>query len=377
MKKCLAGMLVLLLLCFVPAYGALQKYEAPKQSYEKGRVVGATGIYDKLLKQRIALKILSGKYKGKIVTVDHMPSGMTGAPMSLKAGDRVIVYTEENPTRAESPDGSPIFQIDGYQRDNHLLWLMGAFAVILVLVGGIKGVKSLVSLILTIALIFFVLIPLTLRGINPVFTTCVVSGVIAAIVFRIVGGNNLKSLSGAIGTVLGVTAAALIAFYAGSFMNLTGASSEESIMVMYSLKLKLDFTGILFSGIIIGALGAIMDVGMSIASAIEEVRRARPESSLLQLFTSGMNVGKDVMGTMSNTLILAYVGASLPLIILFTSSEISFVKIMNMELIAEEVLRALSGSIGLILCVPITAFISALLFFLNKKKGVPPYEPKT
>ncbi|MFA5104486.1 MAG: YibE/F family protein [Candidatus Margulisiibacteriota bacterium] len=377
MKKTLAIFFAVISLCFVLRADAAVKYETSKFSYEKGRIISAVYADDNLYTQRVSIKVLSGKFKGRTVSVNHMTSSMAGGSMVLKEGDNIIVYAEENPTKAESPDGSPIIQVDGFQRDTPLIWLAILFASVLVLTGGLKGLKSLISLILTIALIFFVLIPLTLRGINPILVTCFISAVIAAVVFRIVGGNNLKSLSGAIGTVLGVTAAGLIAVYAGSFMNLTGLSSEESLMLMYSLKLKIDFVGLLFSGVIIGALGAVMDVGMSIASAIEEVRRVRPGSSFLQLFNSGMNVGKDVMGTMSNTLILAYVGASLPLIILFISSEMSFVKIANMELIAEEVLRALSGSIGLILCIPITAFISALLFFLSKKKGVPSYEPQT
>lgn len=377
MKKILAILLAVISLCFVLRADAAVKYEPSKFSYEKGRVISAVYADNRLYTQRVSIKVLSGKFRGRTVSVNHMPSSMAGGSMVLKEGDNIIVYAEENPTKAESPDGSPIIQVADFQRDTPLLWLALIFAAVLVLTGGLKGLKSLISLILTIALIFFVLIPLTLRGINPILVTCVISAVIAAVVFRIVGGHNLKSLSGAIGTVLGVTAAGLIAVYAGSFMNLTGLSSEESLMLMYSLKLKIDFVGLLFSGVIVGALGAIMDVGMSIASAIEEVRRVRPESSFLQLFNSGMNVGKDVMGTMSNTLILAYVGASLPLIILFISSEMSFVKIANMELIAEEVLRALSGSIGLILCIPITAFISALLFFLSKKKGVPSYVSQT
>jgi len=362
---------------FISQTDAMVKTKASEVSYEKGRVISAVHTDNMHYTQRVRIEVLSGKFKGTVVSIDHMPSSMAGGSMRLKEGDRIIVYAEENPTKAESPDGKPIFQVSDYQRDLPLLWLGLIFSGLLVLIGGLKGLKSLISLVLTIAAIFFVLIPLTLKGINPVLITCIISGVIAAVVFRIVGGNNLKSLSGATGTALGVTAAGLIAFYTGTFMNLTGVSSEESIMLMYSLKLKLDFAGILFSGIIIGALGAVMDVGMSIASAIEEVRRVRPESSFLQLFNSGMNVGKDVMGTMSNTLILAYVGASLPLIILFISSEMSLVKIANMELIAEEVLRALSGSIGLILCIPITAFISTLLFYLSKKKGAPSYEPQT
>ncbi len=364
MKSLLNSLIVLVFFLVASTVASIDK--DPEVTYQKGVVLKTAFADDMKYAQTIQTKILSGRYKGQTIDIKHMPTSIAGGSMKLKDGDRIILYTEENPTKAESPDGSPIIQISGFQRDNPLALLSLVFAVLLVLIGGFKGLKSLISLIVTIALIFFVLIPLTIKGINPILTTCIISGIISAIVFGIVGGFNLKSLSGALGTVIGVTVAGLTAFYAGSFMHLTGVSTEESIMLMYSLKLKIDFAGILFSGIIIGALGAIMDVGMSIASAIEEVRRVKPGSTFKELFISGMNIGKDVMGTMSNTLILAYVGASLPLIILFISSDMSLVRIMNMELITEEILRALSGSIGLILCVPITALISAALFSMNK-----------
>ena len=362
MKKFPAILLAILLLnSFVPL-DAAQKNAAPKVSYEKGIVVTVDRSEGDAYSQKIRFEVLTGKFRGKIAAVVHMPSGMAGSIMKLEPGNRVIVYVEENPSKAESPDGRPIFQIADYQRDMPMLWLAVLFAVLIGLIGGMKGIKSIIGLLATGLLIFLVQVPLTLRGWNPILLACVISGIVSLFVFRIVGGRNKKSLSGALGTIFGVTAAGLIAWYAGSFMNLSGMSSEESKMLMFSVKNSIDYRGILFSGIIIGALGAVMDVGMSIASAIEEVRKARPDSTFGQLFMSGMNVGRDVMGTMSNTLILAYVGSSLPLILLFIAADMPVTKIMNMEMIAEEVLRALSGSIGLILCIPITALITASLF---------------
>ncbi|MFH1710207.1 MAG: YibE/F family protein [bacterium] len=344
----------------------------PQPKFEKAVIIDAEQI-EKLeyqsstmpieQRQSVTLKVLSGKLRGRILSYAHMASGgMLGSEMILKKGDKIIVYVEENPSKAESPDGSPLIQIDTYKRDGTLFFLAILYAVILVAVGGKKGLKALASLFLTIAIIFFIMFPLILRGMSPIFVSVVVSGIVSWIVFRIVGGKTKKSQAAALGTLIGVTIAGLLAMIVGMIMHLTGLSSEESKILLYSVNIKLNFQGLLFSGMLIGALGAVMDVGMSIASAIDEVRKIHPEATFKNLFNAGMNVGRDIMGTMSNTLILAYTGSSLPLLLLFMAGNTPFVKIMNLELVAEEIVRAFAGSIGLVLAIPITAFISAVLY---------------
>jgi len=159
-----------------------------------------------------------------------------------------------------------------------------------------------------------------------------------------------------------------LAFVVGNAAYLTGFSSEEAAMLLYIPQAaNLDIKGLLFAGIIIGALGASMDVSMSIASAVEEVKRVCPELGIWGLFQSGMNVGRDVMGTMANTLILAYTGSSLQLILIFMAYKESLLKIFNLDMIASEVVRALSGSIGMIMVIPLTSIIAAVLFGRKKK----------
>jgi uncharacterized membrane protein len=189
-----------------------------------------------------------------------------------------------------------------------------------------------------------------------------IAGAVSLIVFRIIGGKSIKSLSAAIGTLLGVAIAGILAFAVGRMIHLTGMSSEESRILLYSMNIKIDYQGLLFGSILLGALGAVMDIGMSIASAVDEVRKVHPEANFKNLFNAGMNVGRDVMGTMSNTLILAYTGSSLPLLLLLVANKMSLSKILNLEMIASEAVRALAGSIGLVLCIPITALVSALLY---------------
>jgi len=341
----------------------------PKQVYDKARVISAQEIDvedpSQPLTQFVELKMLSGKFKGKTVETEHMTSSMMGGQMVVKPGDKVLVFVDDDPSLAESPDGKPMFYIADYYRISPLIWLAVFYALLLLAIGGAKGFKSLISLVLTIGLLFIVLFPLTLKGWNPLLVSVVLAGVVSFLVFWIIGGRTIKSTSAAIGTLAGVAIAGLLALLAGNLMHLTGMSSEESRILLYSMNLNIDYRGLLFGSILIGALGAVMDIGMSIASAVEEVHRIHPEKTFKNLFDSGMNIGRDVMGTMSNTLILAYTGSSLPLLLLLVANQTSFDKIFNMELIAAEVVRALAGSIGLVLCIPITAFVSA---YLNNRK---------
>ncbi len=344
-------------------------FAPPVFSYEKAVVLKVSEGNDDLLDSKsVLVKVKSGKYKNKIVKIQHMESsGIMGAKMTLQPKDKVILYVEENPTKAESPNGEPLFNIADYDRSDTLFILMFSFCALLLIIGGKKGFKSLISLLLTIGLIFFVVIPLSVRGFNPVITSTVTSGAIVLIVFRLVSGKTIKSVSAALGTIIGIVIAGIIAVLVGNIIKLSGLSTEESKMLFYSMELPLDYKGLLFAGILIGALGAVMDVAMSIASSIYEIKNVHPELDFRSLFKSGINVGQDIMGTMSNTLILAYTGSSLPLLLLLSYGNMPFLKAMNLEIISEEILRAFAGSIGLILSIPATAFISALL--LSNKKN--------
>ena len=372
--------LILFILLF---FGAATFAEGPLQpQYAKARVMEVETFEHaplaeskiKEISQQVTLKVLSGKFKGEIITVEHMASSMMGGEMVLRPGDKVILFVDENPTPAESADGSPVFNVADFARDTPIYWLAFLFALILIIIGGMKGVKSLVSLIITIGLIFLVLFPLTLWGFNPLLVSVVIAGIVSLIVFRIVGGKSVKSMAAAIGTLLGVAIAGVLAYVVGNMTHLTGMSSEESRILLYSMDLRINYQGLLFGSILIGAMGAIMDVGMSIASAIDEVRKVHPEANFKNLFNAGMNVGRDVMGTMSNTLILAYTGSALPLLLLLIANNMSLSKILNMEMIAVEAVRALAGSIGLVLCIPITALISALMY---SKPGIKTITPSS
>lgn len=306
--------------------------------------------------QYVKLKIISGKYKGEIFETENHLSDNFAYDILVKEGDKVVVAIEEY-------DGGHIeVYVTDYARQSHIFYLLGLFILLLLLIGKGKGIKAVITLASTLFMIMKILLPLMLKGLNPIPISVLVSIVVTVITIFVISGINGKSIAAIVGTSSGVLIAGIIAYFVGSQAKLTGFSAEEATMLMYIPQgIQFDFRGLLFSGIILGALGAIMDVGMSIASSIEEIYNANPELTKRELFSAGMNVGKDIMGTMTNTLILAYTGSSIPLLLLFMAYETSIIKIINLDIIATEIVRSLSGSIGLILTIPLTALISTAL----------------
>lgn len=311
--------------------------------------------------QLVTVKILSGTHKGKTVESLNTLSGSQGIDINVKKGDKVIVYlTEENGQIAE-------VYIADLMRANYLNYLIFAFVVLLIIIGGRKGIKALIALAFTVLAIYKVLLPAIVKGYSPLPLTVGILIVVTIFTMIIVAGFTRKSMAAALGTAGGVLIAGLLAYWVGDLAHLFGLATEESRMLLFVDGLKIDMKGLLFSGIIIGALGAIMDVAMSVASAVDEVEKANPSLPRWRLMSAGMNVGRDIMGTMANTLILAYTGGALPLLLLFIVYNTSTVSIYNSELIATEIVRAIVGSIGLIFSVPLTAFIAGVFAREDKK----------
>jgi uncharacterized membrane protein len=321
------------------------------------------GVIDMFETFLVTLEIYTGPMAGEIVTVENHLSDNPVYDVPVSPGDRVLLIHEM------TSDGIGELYISSFIRDIPMLWILAAFMAFLILIGRWKGVKTILTLGLTFFMILRVLLPGMLRGYPPIIMTVSVSLVITLITIFLINGINTKSFSAVIGIFGGLLAAGFVMFIAGSQIKLTGLSSEEAVMLMYiPQNVTFEFRDLLFAGIIMGALGAVMDVGISIASSMSEIHRINPEVSPRQLMNSGMNVGRDIMTTMSNTLILAYTGAALPLLLLFMAYETSLIEIMNMDLIATEIVRALSGSIGLVLTIPLTVLVSSLLLTRKKHK---------
>jgi uncharacterized membrane protein len=240
--------------------------------------------------------------------------------------------------------------------------LGGLFLLALVAIGRMQGVKTVLTLGFTMVMIYKVLLPALLAGYSPIALTVLVAIVINVVTYLVISGVRRKSFAAMLGATIGVIIAGLLAYVVGSQVRLTGLSGEEAGMLLYIPQgTVFNFRELMFAGILLGALGAVMDVAMSIASAIDEVHRANPLLKSRELFAAGMTVGKDIMGTMSNTLILAYTGSSIPLLLIFLAYDTPLNRVINLDLIATEIVRSLAGTIGLVLTIPITAVIAVAL----------------
>lgn len=260
----------------------------------------------------------------------------------------------------------PSFGVDTYARDKVLYILIFLFIFVLIGVGRIKGLMALISLVITGLLIAFFMLPLMFKGYSPILLAVITASIVIFISLMLIGGFNKKSLAAIIGTSAGVVIAGIISLISGRLAHLTGITGEASEQLIYIVSsFPINIKGIMFAGIIISSLGAVMDVGMSIASVVFEIHNKVPELNKAELFKSGMNVGKDIMGTMANTLILAFAGCSLSIMILLMAYNMPYFRAINLNMVSTEIIQGLSGSIGLVLTVPITSMVSAL-FISNK-----------
>ena len=345
--------------------------ETPDLPSEVGKVEKVTyeDVADGLqnennVKQKVQVKVLTGQFKGTVQTLDNMLTGNPAYDISLNKGDKVVLHLDAKNTEVNSVDDVDFFIAD-VKRDYSLEAFAALFMILLVIIGRKKGVFSLVSIIATISLMFFVLVPLILHGVNSVVSAVVVGILSTIITIYLVGGFNSKSSAAIIGTGLSLIFAGGMSLAAIWMARLTGFAGEES-MFLYSTRPDLSFKGILAASMIIAALGALMDTGVSIASSVNEIYETDKKLTVNQLFKSGMNIGKDIIGTMSNTLILVYLGSALPLVLL--SNNIDLQKFFNLNQVATEILSALIGSISILACVPLTAIIAAYLIKRQKER---------
>jgi uncharacterized membrane protein len=308
--------------------------------------------------QTITAEILTGSTAGKETV-------MTNDTIHLNVGDKFFAYHTVN------ADGSESYTTFDYDRLNTLLFLVILFIVILFIFGGIQGVRALASLIGSLALIFYVLLPGILKGFSPMLLSLGVASIIIVIGSFITHGFNKTTLSAVIGMALTIEITGLLAGWAVQITHLTGYASEESVYLNSSLNGSINMAGLLLGAILIGLLGVLYDIAIGQAVSVEELIRANNKISKKTLYQRATRIGKEHIGALVNTLAIAYVGVSLPLLLLLYSNNngISVLLNINSELFATEIVRTLVGSIGLILAVPITTFVT--IFILTKAKHLP------
>lgn len=329
------------------------------ESYERDNGSGG-----KETVQDVKVKILEGKNKDEkfsttyVLTYD-LDNKIIG--YKLREGNTVFVnFSEEN--------GKVKVSIQDIVRQNYLIGLVIFFFASIILIGRKKGLKSIIGLVITVLAIFFILVATIFKGYNAILVSIGTSFLIIVLTFAIIGGWNKKTFSAALGTLGGVVLAGVIASITGYLAQLSGAGKEEAIMLSVASKdVVFNFRELLFAEIIVSALGACMDVGMSISSSLSELKMKNPSMTGKELFKSGMNIGGDMIGTMTNTLILSFIGSSLVLVLLYMSSSVKFTDVINIEAIATEAVCAIAGSIGIVYTVPITAIIYS---FMNRDKEI-------
>jgi uncharacterized membrane protein len=314
------------------------------------------------LEQVAEVEITSGEYQGETHTLLNALMGHPYFDIKLEEGSEVLLWGEVD----DSGRLRTVYLQDRL-RDQYIYLLAGLFILLILLIGGRKGVITIVTLGITVLAVFRLLLPMLLQGYAPIPATVLVASAVTLITIVFIGGLHRKTFAAAIGTIGGVLVAGLLALVIGNAAGLTGFSSEDAQLLMFMEGGAIDVRGLLFAGLIVGALGAVMDVAMSIASASYEVYAVNPEITIKEQIKSGLNVGRDVMGTMANTLILAYIGSSVPLLLLFMGYDTPYISIINSDLVATEVVRALAGSIGIISAVPLTAISAGLLRKLGEK----------
>ena len=244
------------------------------------------------------------------------------------------------------------------------------FFIIVILIGGKTGLKSLVGLILTFLCLFFILIPLLLKGWPTIPTTFAMCAFISLVTFTILGGVHRKTISAYLGTLAGMVFAMIFGLAVQSLTKIDGLRLEdaEPLMQLRYIGATVKIRGLMVAGIIISALGAVMDVAMSISSALEEIYAANPTLSSISLFRSGMNIGRDMVGTMTNTLILAFLGSEFTLMIFLFARDLTFYHLFGTAFIALESISGLAASIGMVLAIPLTTLISVMLIVRGGKR---------
>ncbi len=312
-----------------------------------------TGIVTR--KQLVELEIIEGPLKGQTFSVLNELTDNPSFNVNVQPGREVVLSVVSEKGR------TPEVNIADYHRAPALIALALAFLVSFLVFGGKTGLKSLVGLAAAIGLIGWVLLPLSLQGYDPLLTSAGICTAAAMATIFCVGGFSRKSVAAMLGTIGGVVIAGAAAHLVIHSAPLTGLSSEEAQILRGSVLSQPPsfFAGLLAASMLIGALGVIMDVAISVASALRELSLADPNLNAQELYNRGMNVGRDIMGSMTSTLVLAYAGGALPLLLLMAREP--SIKFLNLDLVATEVASALTGSLGLVWTIPITALIAARL----------------
>jgi uncharacterized membrane protein len=305
--------------------------------------------------QRFRVELLSGDYAGSRLTMDYGLRQPRPEPSGLAPGDRVLV------TAGPDPQGAIQVYFADFDRSAALAWLGAGFAALILLVSRGKGLRALVGMAVSLAVLLGFVVPQILAGRDPVLVSLAGSFTLLTLTFYLIYGWTLKSHTAALATLGALVLTGGLASLSVEAAHLTGFGDESAMFLMQFGGPQVNVRGLLLAGILVGALGVLDDLVINQISAVFELRRANPALSRSSLYRRAMVIGQDHIAATVNTLVLAYVGASLPLLLLFTLFQEPALAVLNREVVAEEVVRTAVGSIGLIASVPLATYLASLV----------------
>ncbi|UZT05673.1 MULTISPECIES: YibE/F family protein [Clostridium] len=305
--------------------------------------------------QLCEVEILQGKFKGETVTGSNRLSGSLEQDKIFAVGDKILV------TLDYTGDEIRVATLVDHYRINYEILLVGVFMIFLVGFSGIVGIKAILSFIFTILAMWKLLIPLFLMGYNPILIGMVTTIILVCLIIGLVYGIDRRSLAGIIGALAGSIVTCFMALFFVSRFKIHGAVMSYSEMLLYSGYENLNLTEIFIASIFIASSGAVMDVAVDITSAVAEVVEKKPDITRTEAIKSGINVGRSIMGTMMTTLLLAYSGGYIGLLMVFMAQGTPIINILNLKYVSSEILHTLVGSFGLITVAPFTAVASGIL----------------
>jgi uncharacterized membrane protein len=320
--------------------------------------------------QILLVELKEGEREGEQIEVEVGVIDLNTTDNLYRPGDQVFVSY----TPATEPGQEEMFIITDRVRTTPMLILAGIFVAAIIALGRWKGVRAILGLAFTFAVIIWFMIPRILDGANPVTISVFASIFIFMFTLYIVHGIGRMTTAAVLGTSVSLMITGLLAFIWVRFASLTGLASDEAAFIQVMVGGEgINMQGLLLGGIIIGALGVLDDVTVSQSSTVFELRKANPRLTIAQLFASGINVGRDHIAATVNTLVLAYAGVALPILILFTQINEPALHIINREILAEEIIRTLVGSLGLICAVPLTTGIAAYMAVRSNPEDIEEY----
>ncbi|MCL2387761.1 MAG: YibE/F family protein [Defluviitaleaceae bacterium] len=313
------------------------------------------GFWETVTQIHFNARITRGERRGEtIIASQFLDTHHLSNDPEVEVGNRIILFYDDFAER---------FYFANFVRINAIAVLGVVFLALVILFARKKGFNAIVALGFTCLAIFMVFIPAILAGRNVYVTTLVICIYAIVSTLLLVIGPNKKSLAAMLGCLGGILTAGVLMVFMDNVLRLTGVMDSETQFLMFMLSDNpIDLRAIIFASVILGAVGAIMDVAMSIASSLWELRLTGGVSDFKSIIKSGFSIGKDILGTMLNTLILAYIGSSLSLLLLIFATATSMTDLLNMEMIVVEFLRALVGSFGMLLAIPLTAAVCAWLY---------------